>query len=310
MERYEHNIRVQKKKIWPWRSDMRKVIGVITGRMASTRLPEKVMKPLAGKSVFAHHAERMKEVAGLDGIYLATSTDPKNSILIDEAERLGCGWYAGPEEDVVERHIRICEREEADAVIRVTCDCPLFNIDITSRFVETFKKEYFDFIYCGNMPMMYGTLTELLSYKALQRVHEVYRGPAICLPIRENLSEYKITTIDVEQDLVRPEYRLTVDEIPDLTLMEHVYNALYKGYPIKLKDVYSWLDDNPDIAYINRGVNVKGINLYAATLMEKPLYSIIRSQNHFIILDEKKQVVKPEKFIDRIKKLKKSGKLV
>jgi spore coat polysaccharide biosynthesis protein SpsF len=282
---------------------MRKVIGVITGRMASTRLPEKVMKPLAGKSVFAHHAERMKEVAGLDGIYLATSTDPKNSILIDEAERLGCGWYAGPEEDVVERHIRICEREEADAVIRVTCDCPLFNIDITSRFVETFKKEYFDFIFCGNMPMMYGTLTELLSYDALKRVHEVYRGPAICLPIRENLSEYKITTIDVEQDLVRPEYRLTVDCPEDLALMKQIYKALYRGHPISLQKVYSWLDDNPQIAYINRNVEVKGINLYTATLMEKPLYSIVRSQGGYIILDEQKRIVDPDSFMQDMQKI-------
>ena len=57
---------------------MSKVIGVITARMASTRLPGKVLQKMAGKSAFAHHVERMKNVNGLDGVFLATSVDPKN----------------------------------------------------------------------------------------------------------------------------------------------------------------------------------------------------------------------------------------
>ncbi|HBR22008.1 MAG TPA: hypothetical protein DD713_05495, partial [Nitrospiraceae bacterium] len=103
---------------------MRKVIGVITARMASTRLPGKVLQKMAGKSVFAHHAERMNHVKGLDGVFLATSIDPLNKELIEEAKRLNCGWYAGAEQDIVDRHIKLCERERADAVIRVTCDSP------------------------------------------------------------------------------------------------------------------------------------------------------------------------------------------
>jgi len=38
--------------------------------------------------------------------------------LIEEAQRLGCGWYAGAEQDIVDRHVKLCEREKADAVIR------------------------------------------------------------------------------------------------------------------------------------------------------------------------------------------------
>ena len=84
---------------------MSKVIGVITARMTSTRLPRKVLAEISSKSNFAHHVERMKNIKGLDGVFLATSVDPKNSDLIEEAERLGCGWYCGPELDIVARHI-------------------------------------------------------------------------------------------------------------------------------------------------------------------------------------------------------------
>ncbi|MEE9215034.1 MAG: spore coat protein, partial [Thermodesulfobacteriota bacterium] len=123
---------------------MRKVIGVITARMASTRLPGKVLQRIAGKNVFAHHVERMKNVKGLDGVFLATSKDPLNDALVKEAEQLGCGWYTGAEQDIVNRHVKICAREGVDAVIRVTCDSPIFDFESASRFVEEFKKKYWD----------------------------------------------------------------------------------------------------------------------------------------------------------------------
>ena len=74
----------------------KEVIGVITARMGSKRLPGKVMKDLAGRSVFTHHVERLRSVELLDGIYLATSIDGnKNLPLIEEAERLGVPFYEG-----------------------------------------------------------------------------------------------------------------------------------------------------------------------------------------------------------------------
>lgn len=265
--------------------------------MASTRLPGKVLKEIAGKTNFAHHVERMRHVFGLDGIFLATSKDPHNEKLIKEAERLGCGWYAGAEQDVVERHIALCEREGADAVIRVTCDCPLFDMESASRFVELFNGDYYDFIYVSNMAMLYGTLSELISYKAFLEVHKKYRGPAASIHIRENMQLFKTLGIEIDGDLCRPEYRLTVDEPADLDLMRHIYEALYKGIPLNLKDVYTWLDDNPEIARINKNIEVKGINVQAANLMETPLYSLIKSGNKHLILDEQKKPVEPSEFV-------------
>ena len=55
---------------------VRKVIGVITARMASTRLPGKVLKKMAGKSVFGHHAERMQNVKETDGVFLCDFQRP------------------------------------------------------------------------------------------------------------------------------------------------------------------------------------------------------------------------------------------
>lgn len=280
---------------------MDKVIGVITARMASTRLPGKVLQKIAGKSVFAHHVERIKKIKGLDGVFLATSVDPMNKELIEEAESLGCGWYAGAEQDIVDRHIKLCERENADAVIRVTCDDPLFDIDSASRFVSEYHKEYKDYIYCSNMTMIQGTLVELISYKALLEVHKQYHGAAITTPIIENMDKFNTLGIEIDIDLCRPEYRLTIDEALDIEMIRYIYDALYQGKPLDLYEVYTWLDDNPEIAKINMNVGIKGCNQKNANLLEKPLYSVVHSGKRYIILDEQKRFVDPNDFYLKIK---------
>jgi len=282
---------------------MRKVIGVITARMASTRLPGKVLQGMAGKSVFAHHVERMKSVKGLDGVFLATSVDPKNKELIEEAEKLGCGWYAGAEQDIVDRHIKLCERENADAVIRVTCDSPIFDIESASRFVEEFKKEYWDYIYVSNMTMIQGTLSELISYNALLEIHNHYRGAAVSQYIKENMNKFKTLGIEIDMDLCRPEYRLTIDEAIDIEMISHIYEALYKGKPLDLLNVYTWLDDNPHIAKMNMHVGIKGCEVQSANVMERSLFSIVASGKKYVILDEQKRKVEPKDFMERFSEL-------
>ncbi len=282
---------------------MKKVIGVITARMASTRLPGKVLQKMAGKSVFAHHVDRMQHVKGLDGVFLATSEDPLNRELIDEAERLGCRWYAGAEQNIVDRHIKLCEREGADAVIRVTCDSPIFDIESASRFVEEFKKEYQDYIYVSNMTMIQGTLSELISYSAFLEIHKHYRGAAVSMYIKENMDKFKTCGIKIDIDLCRPEYRLTIDEAIDIEMIRHIYEALYKGNPLDLHEVYTWLDDNPQIAKMNMHVGIKGCEQQSANLTEKPLYSVVASGRKYVILDGQKRYVDPKEFISKIKEL-------
>jgi spore coat polysaccharide biosynthesis protein SpsF len=169
--------------------------------------------------------------------------------------------------------------------------------------VEEFKKEYRDYIYVSNMTLICGTLPELVSYKALLEVHKHYRGPAITMYIREHMDDFNTLGIKIEQDLCRPEYRLTVDEPPDLMVVAKIYEALYKGNPLDLHDVYVWLDDNPKIAELNMHVGAKGCNQRAANLIDTVLYSIVPSGNKFVILDEQKRKISPAKFSEELKKM-------
>ena len=280
---------------------MRKIIGVITARMSSTRLPGKVMLNICGKSVFALHVERMKCVSGLSDIYLATSKDEINEPLIEESKKLKVKYYRGYEEDIVERHVSILDKEGADAVIRVACDMPFFNISTLSEFVGIFKKEYYDYLYVSNMTMIQGTVGELISREALEKIHGNYRGPAVTQPIREKMEEYKTLGINIPQELCRPEYRLTLDYPEDFKVFSFIYEKLYKDEPISLYEVYKLLDDNPHIAQINKDVKVKGVNIYGSAIMEMPEYSIVKSGFKYVILNKNKSSVAPEEFLKELK---------
>jgi len=282
---------------------MKKVIGVITARMGSTRLPGKVMLKLCGKSVFAHHVERMKQVKGISEIYLATSDNQNNNTLIEESEKLKVKYYRGSEEDILERHISILGKEDADAALRVTCDMPLFDIGALSEYVRKFNEEYYDFIYTANMTIVCGTIGELISHKAMLKAHSSYRGPAISQPIKEKINEYKTFGISISQELCRPEYRLTLDYAEDYEVIKFIYERLYKESPVLLEEVYKLLDDNPHIANINRNVKVKGNVIYGAGLLDVPRYIVMRSGNKYVILDDNKAVVSPKSFFEDLKNM-------
>jgi len=276
---------------------MRKVIGVITARMASTRLPNKMMLDVSGKSVFEHHVERMKCVSGLSAVYLATSKDKRNRPLIDQSKKLKIKSYRGSEDDILERHTAIARKERADAVIRVTGDMPIFDIDSACEFVRTFKKRFYDYIYVSNMTMIQGTVSELISAHALKRAHRGYKGPAITQPIKGNMDTYKTLGIKIPSKLCRPEYRLTVDYAQDMEVIRFIYKRLYRGSPLSLYDVYKLLDDYPDIAQINKNLEIKGCEKYSSNLVSMPKYVIVKSGDSYVILNENKSSVAVEDFL-------------
>jgi len=53
-------------------------VAIVQARMSSTRLPNKVLLPLVGKSVLEHVVNRLVFSKLIDKIIVATSTDPSD----------------------------------------------------------------------------------------------------------------------------------------------------------------------------------------------------------------------------------------
>src|ERR1700743_97735 len=89
--------------VTPEPSDHIRIVAVIQARMGSTRLPGKVLKPIAGKPLLWHIVHRLKRSSFIEDIAIATSTNPRDDAIVEWARENGVTVVRGPEDDVLAR---------------------------------------------------------------------------------------------------------------------------------------------------------------------------------------------------------------
>ena len=236
-------------------------IGVLVAvRMKSTRLPRKALLDIEGKSVIEHLLERVRTASLPSAVVLCTSTHPDDAILVDAAKKAGVKWYAGSQDDVMARFLGAARQERLDIIVRTTGDCPLtdpYYIDrATARLLDTGA----DYARVTGMPV--GTFCEVFTTKALAKAHRLAADPNyseyMSFYFWNNPDVFQIENLACDADVMRPKYRLTVDEQADLRLMREIYGRLYHGGQIfPLKEVIDLLDSEPDLAALNSSVILK-----------------------------------------------------
>ena len=247
------------------------VLVVVTARMRSARCPGKVLAELAGKPLIEHLLERMVWVAGREQVVLATSESPENKILVELAESLGVAGFIGDEEDVLGRHVEVARRYEAEHVVRVTGDNPLTDLGLVQSLTALQLAEGADYSYVPGDALFMGILPELISREALERSHrdgeERHRSEFVTLYIKEKPNKFQIRQMKIPETLYRPEFRLTVDEPPDLELMRTVFERLYRqGKIIQTQQAIELLDAEPALAAVNKHIVHRAANLRSVIL--------------------------------------------
>ena len=100
--------------------------------MGSSRLPGKSMMKLAGQPLVLHVIERVKAIPQVDIVVLATSINDRDTMLESVARKSGIECWRGSEHDVLGRYADAAHRYDANAVMRVTGDCPLLATDVAA----------------------------------------------------------------------------------------------------------------------------------------------------------------------------------
>src|SRR5580658_2509056 len=67
----------------PEPSDHLRIVAVIQARMGSTRLPGKVLKPIAGQPLLWHIIHRLKKCHLLEDIAVATTVNPADEAIVE-----------------------------------------------------------------------------------------------------------------------------------------------------------------------------------------------------------------------------------
>ena len=241
-----------------------KVLCIVQARMGSERLPQKVIKPILNQPMILYTLNRLKKSKYIDEIILATSQGNQEQKLVDVVSKNGYEVFRGEEDNVLKRYIDTYKKYGGDIIIRVTGDCPLIDSFIIDNVITYFMANNYDYVRL-DVPNSFirGFDVEVFSYKTLLKVWEevfsldnshIYKEH-VTLYIYENPDKFKIGIVK-GNEFYNKNYRLCVDTEEDFKLMNYIFDYFKDEY-VSAKEVIDFLDNNKQIAYINKDVKQK-----------------------------------------------------
>ncbi len=113
-------------------------LAIIQSRMSSSRLPGKVLMDITGRPMIEHVVVRTMKARSVDGIVIATTTDPSDDVLEQYCLAKGIPCWRGSLHDVLDRFYLASVQFNADVIIRLTADCPLLDPAVIDLTVDAF----------------------------------------------------------------------------------------------------------------------------------------------------------------------------
>ena len=238
-----------------------KTLIIVQARMTSTRLPGKVLLPLAGEPMLTRLIERLRRVRRADGIVVATTTNTSDDPIAMLCEQLGVPCHRGSEHDVLSRYADAARLHGADVVVRITSDCPLIDPALIDQTIAAYDEGGSDYV--SNMlppTWPYGMAVEVFSAAALAQAH----AEATQAAEREHVTpflywhpeRYRLRNVASPVDLSH--HRWTVDTPEDYALVSRLFEHLMPTRPTFTQaDVLALLEQHPDWIAINQHIRQK-----------------------------------------------------
>ena len=238
------------------------IVAIIQARMGSSRLPGKVLMDLGGETTLARVVRRLQRSRQVTKIVVATTTARGDQAIIRECEHLQVVCFRGEEQDVLDRYYQAASANAADAVVRVTSDCPLIDPELVDETVEVFRDEHAD--YASNVfPRTYprGLDTEVFSFDALDRAwreaREAHQREHVTPYLYEHPQIFKLASLSGAADYSR--YRWTLDTREDLELLRAIYSRFHGRDDFSWQEVLRLMEREPELAELNSQVLQKSV---------------------------------------------------
>lgn len=235
---------------------MSKTVAIIQARMTSTRLPGKVMKPLAGVPLLGRVLERVARIDGIDGICVACPDGDAHEPVAEYASKYpGVTVTRGPEDDVLSRFEAAIEATGAETVVRITSDCPFIDPEVSAAVIAAFHTGswvYARTSFDSGFP--HGFDTEVIRASALieaaGEATDAYEREHVTPFIWRRPDRYPAVHLDARPD--RRCWRLVVDTQADYATARTVYDRLMAAHPkFSYQDIIALFAAEPYLLAVN-----------------------------------------------------------
>lgn len=253
-----------------------KTLVVVQARTGSSRLPGKVLLPVAGAPVLVRLLERVLAARTPFELVVATTVRSEDDGLSALVRRFGVRVYRGHPTDLLDRHYRAAVAARADVVVKIPSDCPLVDPEVVDAVLRAFHDAPVRHDYVSNLhPATWpdGNDVEVMTVEALAAAWREARAPHE----REHTTPFLWDRPERFRigNVARPDgrnlsmtHRLTLDYPDDYGLVSALYEALWRpDRPVfTLAEILALLAARPELMEIN--ARYAGVNWYRHHLAE------------------------------------------
>lgn len=239
------------------------VLAIIQARTGSTRLPGKVLQDIGGQTMLARVISRVQQAATINQIVVATSTEAGDDPIEEVCNGLSVPVFRGNEQDVLDRFYQAATAFHAQAVVRITADCPLIDPGLIDAVVTAFlaaQPDYASNILERRYPR--GLDTEVITMAALSRAwreaKEPYQRVHVTPYFYQNAQLFRLLSVPNGTDLSH--YRWTVDTPDDLEFVRLIYGRFANRNTITWQEVITLLQQEPALSALNQHIQQKALH--------------------------------------------------
>ena len=238
-----------------------KTLVVVQARMGSSRLPGKVLLPLAGRPLRERMLQRLLAARFPFQLCIATSTLAEDEPIRQLGRRMAVPVISDHPTDLLARHLAAGRAFDADVVVKIPSDCPLIDPAIVDRVLGRYEAlvDDVDFVTNLNPPSWPdGNDVEVVPMRILEQVAMEAKAPferEHTTPfIWERPERFRLSNVSwgAGRDLSKT-HRFTIDYEEDYQLIARVYEELCtSARPIfGLPDILALLAREPELLRIN-----------------------------------------------------------
>lgn len=200
---------------------------------------------------------RLSRAQSLSSVVISTADGAADEPIRSLAEVKGIPSFSGSESDLIDRLYRTAEEFRADAIVRVTGDCPLTDPEVVDLLVSAYvAADDLDYVTNFRPPSFpHGLDAEVYPMRTLKRLWKEVKDPLYreWFPVYlwDHRDNFRISNVQHSPDLSH--LRWTVDWEDDLTFVREVYARLGSEDEFGMQEILALLDAEPELSQINTG---------------------------------------------------------
>jgi spore coat polysaccharide biosynthesis protein SpsF len=214
-----------------------RVVAIVQARLASARLPQKVLAPIGGVPLILHVIARARAIQGVDLVVAAVPEH--DDALIRLLDDFDVPVFMGDEQNVLQRFARAAVATAAHLVLRITGDCPLFAPDVADALITMWRGADVQpkALTLGRLPQYASNDTTRSGFPdgldcELFPAHQLYEADAHATTARDRehvtpwIRAMALRTLLLKNPVDCSSVKLSVDTEEDLARVRTIYDRL------------------------------------------------------------------------------------